>query len=218
MRQQGPKSNIRFLSKQDWCGVSSSSPLNLSSPAAKTEDIIWRLSGLPFFKGLRSFCQVNKDVSLAYELYSNLLQRNNCSECPQVLKTTKITDAKWAMLNRVGASVEVPLRVPYLTRRPRSTNSSFWRIKTHSAAHIWQNNQQETEQTPPCLLRSEIAAPAVIKPRSCFLHFCCLNLPQRIVGKEPDALGTACTEPSPVDAGNRKSELPLPPRWDRLQK
>lgn len=28
----------------------------------------------------------------------------------------------------------------------------FWHIMTHSCFHIWQNNQQEAEQTPPCLL------------------------------------------------------------------
>lgn len=28
----------------------------------------------------------------------------------------------------------------------------FWHIMTHSCFHIWQNKQEEAEQTPPCLL------------------------------------------------------------------
>lgn len=91
---------------------------------------------------------------------------------------------------------------------------------TFSGSHLTKQltgNRTDTSLSALCLPFSEIAAPAVIKPGSHFLSFCCLNSCKGSWVRTGGTVGPA-PPPSSTSAGRRKPALPLPPRQERMQK
>lgn len=92
---------------------------------------------------------------------------------------------------------------------------------TFSRSHLTKQptgNRTDTSLSTLRLPFSEIATPAVIKPGSRFLCFCCLNSRKGFWVRTGDTVGTPPHTPPPTSAGSRKSALPLPPQWEQMQK
>lgn len=110
--------------------------------------------------------------------------------------------------NRPAAHVEVSLS-RFQCGKLTVQTVLFWQIKTHSCIHIWQNNQQETEQTAPVFRNSHPHCYQTWVTLPVFLLF---KWAQCIVGKdERYNRHLLWPFPLPTSAGSRKSALPFPP-------
>lgn len=82
----------------------------------------------------------------------------------------------------------------------------FWLIKTHSCIHIWQNNQQETEQTAPVFRNSHPHCYQAWVTLPVFLLFKCV---QCIVGKDERYKRHLLTLPLAHLCGEQEVSFPI---------
>ena len=172
---------------------------------------IWRCPGQPCW-GLESVSQVNTDRSqLDHELFIALLTRRKGE--------WGFPSAKKSPLGPCGASF-VCRWLGVATSEHKQF--ALTHKDTFSHSHLTKQPTGNRTDTSLSALRSEIAAPAVIKPGSHFLPFSAVWIPRKgfwVKTQAPPPHPLHAPPASPTSsAGSRKSALPLPPRREWMQK